>query len=118
MIRRPPSSTRTDTPFPYTTLFRSRHRRAPRLADPPAGRPGPACGPPLSFMMEVNPLTDVIRQVLTGSGECATVDWNFLGLSMPEIGRAQVLTPVTNAPLVCRLLLYKKKNNKYTQNTI
>src|SRR3546814_9726336 len=30
MIRRPPRSTRTDTPFPYTTLFRShaaRHRR-------------------------------------------------------------------------------------------
>src|SRR3546814_4234906 len=23
MIRRPPSSTRTDTPFPYTTLFRA-----------------------------------------------------------------------------------------------
>src|SRR3546814_10992706 len=23
MIRRPPRSTRTDTPFPYTTLFRS-----------------------------------------------------------------------------------------------
>src|SRR3546814_605974 len=27
MIRRPPSSTRTDTPFPYTTLFRSLRRR-------------------------------------------------------------------------------------------
>src|SRR3546814_2045068 len=29
MIRRPPRSTRTDTPFPYTTLFRSqvRYRR-------------------------------------------------------------------------------------------
>src|SRR3546814_6433574 len=26
MIRRPPSSTRTDTLFPYTTLFRSRDR--------------------------------------------------------------------------------------------
>src|SRR3546814_10462104 len=25
MIRRPPRSTRTDTPFPYTTLFRSAH---------------------------------------------------------------------------------------------
>src|SRR3546814_10552980 len=25
MIRPPPRSTRTDTPFPYTTLFRSRH---------------------------------------------------------------------------------------------
>src|SRR3546814_20930449 len=27
MIRRPPRSTRTDTLFPYTTLFRSRHRK-------------------------------------------------------------------------------------------
>src|SRR3546814_12963784 len=26
MIRRPPRSTRTDTLFPYTTLFRSLHR--------------------------------------------------------------------------------------------
>lgn len=43
----------------------------------------PACGPPLEFMMEVNPLTDVIRSVLTGSGECAKIDWTFLGLSMP-----------------------------------
>lgn len=43
----------------------------------------PECGPPLQFMMEVNPLTDVIRKVLTGSGECAKVDWTFLGLSMP-----------------------------------
>src|SRR3546814_7706249 len=28
MIRRPPRSTRTDTLFPYTTLFRSDHHRA------------------------------------------------------------------------------------------
>src|SRR3546814_63214 len=28
MIRRPPRSTRTDTLFPYTTLFRSRHAAA------------------------------------------------------------------------------------------
>src|SRR3546814_18076974 len=28
MIRRPPSATRTDTPFPYTPLFRSRQRLA------------------------------------------------------------------------------------------
>src|SRR3546814_4294389 len=28
MIRRPPRSTRTDTLFPYTTLFRSEHHRA------------------------------------------------------------------------------------------
>src|SRR3546814_2214471 len=31
MIRRPPRSTRTDTLFPYTTLFRSEHRD-PRFA--------------------------------------------------------------------------------------
>src|SRR3546814_17864424 len=29
MIRRPPRSTRTDTLFPYTTLFRSRYWAAP-----------------------------------------------------------------------------------------
>src|SRR3546814_17213666 len=34
MIRRPPRSTRTDTLFPYTTLFRSRHdRRRKRRTD-------------------------------------------------------------------------------------
>ena len=43
----------------------------------------PSCGPPLNFMMEANPITDVIRKVLTGSGECAKVDWTLLGLSMP-----------------------------------
>jgi disulfide bond formation protein DsbB len=43
----------------------------------------PSCGPPLEFMMDASPLADVVRQVLTGSGECAKVDWQFLGLSMP-----------------------------------
>src|SRR3546814_7255791 len=37
MIRRPPRSTRTDTLFPYTTLFRSRHQVA-RLFEAPADR--------------------------------------------------------------------------------
>ena len=32
------------------------------------------------------PLTSVIRKVLTGSGECARVDWTLLGLSMAEWG--------------------------------
>src|SRR3546814_1290080 len=39
MIRRPPRSTRTDTLFPYTTLFRSapcRKRRKMAQADKPA----------------------------------------------------------------------------------
>src|SRR3546814_11336920 len=33
MIRRPPRSTRTDTLFPYTTLFRSRDRHHQRMDD-------------------------------------------------------------------------------------
>ena len=33
--------------------------------------------------METLPLAEVLRQVFTGSGECATIDWSFLGLSMP-----------------------------------
>lgn len=43
----------------------------------------PACGPDLAHMLDSWPLLDVLRQVLTGSGECAVVDWTFLGLSMP-----------------------------------
>ncbi|MBA2238490.1 MAG: disulfide bond formation protein B [Lysobacter sp.] len=43
----------------------------------------PSCGPGLEYMMESMPVTGVIRRVMTGSGECANVDWSFLGLSMP-----------------------------------
>src|SRR3546814_6022216 len=43
MLRRPPRSTRTDTLFPFTTLFRSLHPRRPGEADP-QGNPGPAAG--------------------------------------------------------------------------
>ena len=43
----------------------------------------PACGPGLDYMLEAMPITGVIRKVMTGSGECANVDWSFLGLSMP-----------------------------------
>lgn len=43
----------------------------------------PSCGATLDYMLEVFPLTQVIRTVLTGSGECGVVDWRFLGLSMP-----------------------------------
>ena len=43
----------------------------------------PACGPGLDYMLEAMPVAGVVRKVLTGSGECATIDWSFLGLSMP-----------------------------------
>lgn len=43
----------------------------------------PTCGPGLDYMLDAMPIAGVIRKVLTGSGECAKVDWSFLGLSMP-----------------------------------
>lgn len=43
----------------------------------------PSCGPGLGYMMDTLPLSDVLKAVFTGSGECATVSWRFLGLSMP-----------------------------------
>jgi disulfide bond formation protein DsbB len=43
----------------------------------------PACGASLDYMLKVFPLADVVRKVLTGSGECAKVTWTFLWLSMP-----------------------------------
>jgi disulfide bond formation protein DsbB len=43
----------------------------------------PACGATLDFMLKIFPLTDVVTKVLTGSGECAKIEWRFLGLAMP-----------------------------------
>lgn len=43
----------------------------------------PACGPGLDYMLDAFPLTQVFEKVFTGSGECASIDWTFLGLSMP-----------------------------------
>src|SRR3546814_8390114 len=79
MIRRPPRSTRTDTLFPYTTLFRSGggahfRRKAPKLFSLGAAARG--------------------------------------GFAADR--KSTRLNPVTNAHLVCRLLLEKKKNNKIT----
>lgn len=44
----------------------------------------PDCGPGLGYMLEAFPVSKTIKMVFTGSGECAKVDWQFLGLSMPE----------------------------------
>lgn len=42
-----------------------------------------ACGATLDYMMEILPVWNVITKVLTGSGECAEINWTLLGLSMP-----------------------------------
>src|SRR3546814_8472668 len=102
MIRRPRISTRTDTLLPYTTLFRSHYYRK----DGGLRTTAMPCGIPMSMLDK----------------PCGQSDWhqaNFISTFTPaarssfisastvcgEIGRAHVCTPVTNAPLVCRVLL-------------
>src|SRR3546814_4177935 len=96
MIRRPPRSTRTDTLFPYTTLFRST----------------------LYFPGWEVKLNDKKHRVHYESKEypgiiITKIPQGIHHLTVQfedtfEIGRAHVGTPVTNAQLVCRLLLEKK----------
>src|SRR3546814_11315178 len=82
MIRRPPRSTRTDTLFPYTTLFRSWSITADG--------------------------TD-LKQHSDGSSDHREPRFSPDGR---KIGRAHVCTPVPNAHLVCRLLLEKKHKTR------
>jgi disulfide bond formation protein DsbB len=42
----------------------------------------PQCGPDLFFMLENFPLSRTLEKLFYGSGECAAVDWKFLGLSI------------------------------------
>jgi disulfide bond formation protein DsbB len=43
----------------------------------------PSCGAPLAMLLHFMPVMEVVRRVLSGSGECGEVNWTFLGLAMP-----------------------------------
>lgn len=45
--------------------------------------PIPSCGAPFAFLRDTLDTPTLIQKVLTGTGDCGTVDWTFLGLSMP-----------------------------------
>src|SRR3546814_4265956 len=101
MLRRPPRSTHTDTLFPYTTLFRShlRSRRHPAVRLPRFRRVGRSADRPCQ-----HEYSRLVR-----ADEEPPQRHRKLRRRM-KIGRAHVRTPVTNAHLVCRLLLEKKKH--------
>src|SRR3546814_19543911 len=101
---RPPRSTRTDTLFPYTTLFRS--EAVPRHAGAGAHQHGVA--------IAIAGFHVLRRQRQHRSWRVA----GELQVAAAEIGRAHVLTPVTNAHLVCRLLLEKKKIQLFSDTTL
>ncbi|MDP3009890.1 MAG: disulfide bond formation protein B [Methylococcales bacterium] len=43
----------------------------------------PECGPDLAYMFNNFPLFDTLKFMLSGTGDCAKVDWTLLGFSMP-----------------------------------
>ena len=43
----------------------------------------PECGPGLEYIFNNFPLTETLKLMLSGTGDCAKVDWTFWGLSMP-----------------------------------
>ena len=43
----------------------------------------PSCGPGFDYIIDSFPLADALKLIFSGSGECASIDWQFLGLSMP-----------------------------------
>lgn len=43
----------------------------------------PACGPGLNYMLDTQPLGQVIGIVLRGTGECARIDWMLFGITLP-----------------------------------
>lgn len=43
----------------------------------------PACGPTLDYLMDMLPVMEVVRMVMEGDGNCAKIDVQWLGLSMP-----------------------------------
>src|SRR3546814_10405131 len=124
MIRRPPRSTRTDTLFPYTTLFRSaRDQREPGAHRSAAAAARGSRGAdvdvgfaehlaqeavPLVFQLA---LADALAHLCTAVvvGDVGLAGFLALADVPAAIGRAHVCTPDTNAPLVCRLVVEKKK---------
>jgi len=44
----------------------------------------PACGPSLEYMLQTFPFSEVLTTMIRGDGNCAEVQWQFIGLSMGE----------------------------------
>ena len=43
----------------------------------------PACGPPVDYLFDAFSLSEALSMLLRGDGNCAEVQWQLFGLSMP-----------------------------------
>src|SRR3546814_4226506 len=104
MIRRPPRSTRTDTLFPYTTLFRSIRART---------NPNFQLGPRISaerFSLKLADQLEIARQMLT-SGDLDYLDVSLWDRSEEHTSELQSLMRISYA-VFC---LKKKKKKQHTK---
>jgi disulfide bond formation protein DsbB len=46
------------------------------------------CGAGFDYMVRTFPASRVIELIFKGTGECATIDWTFLGLTIPQMSLA------------------------------
>lgn len=45
----------------------------------------PSCLPPLDFLLQTNPLIEVIKKMMSGTADCAEVTWSLFGLNLAEL---------------------------------
>jgi len=66
----------------------------------------PECGPGLEYMLDTFPFTDALRMILSGSGECAEVQWTFLSFSIAEWS----IVCFSGLIITCLTMLIRQKN--------
>jgi len=66
----------------------------------------PECGPGLEYMLDTFPFTDALRMILSGSGECAEVQWTFLSFSIAEWS----IVCFSGLIITCLTVLLRQKN--------
>ena len=58
------------------------------------------CGVGFDYMFDNFPLKKALTLVFRGTGDCATIDWTFLGLSIPQLALMAFLTLAAYALLI------------------
>src|SRR3546814_1371155 len=99
MIRRPPRSTRTDTLFPYTTLFRSHCRRHHR----PRDRVGPERASMTSGRSEEH--TSELQSLMRISYAVFCLKKKILEMSITYLGCSLAFTALLECEYTCTLHL-------------
>src|SRR3546814_10287040 len=105
MLRRPPISTRTDTLFPYTTLFRSRRARIDR---------------PVELKMLADAARAQIHDLLDGAGQPLLADFARpvgLDIDRSEEHTSELQSLMRNSYAVF-CLKKKKQPNTHIQQTL